>query len=164
MADTGLAGAAGRSPEDDRRRQDEEHRERYREVLEEYRTILPGVQVLFAFLLTAPFSPRFERLDEVGRNLFMLAIVSTAVSIVLLLSPTAYHRIAPRAGREKRLRVATRAAVGGLATVATAVVTAIFVVTRFVYDNDVAALLAGLIAGLALVLWFAIPIVRRFRG
>jgi uncharacterized membrane protein len=144
-------------------RDDEEQRERYRELLEEYRTILPGVQVLLAFLLTVPFSQRFEQLDDLGRDLFMLAIVTTAVAMLLFLTPTAFHRLAPQAGREERLRIAIRTAVPGMLAVAVSVVTAVFVVTRFVYDDDIAALVAGMIAALAVALWLVVPLVRRLR-
>ncbi len=140
---------------------EEELRDRYREALEEYRTILPGVQVLLGFLLTVPFSQRFEQLDELGRGLFMLAIVSTAIAILLFLAPMAFHRGAPDADREHRVRLAVRATIAGMLAVATAIVAAIFVVTRFVYDDTVAGVVAGSILGLAVTLWFLLPLGRR---
>lgn len=143
--------------------EDEEQRERYREMLEEYRTILPGVQVLLAFLLTAPFAARFADLDSLGRNLFMVAIISTAVAMLLFLTPTALHRIAPQTRRDERVRVAVRAAIAGMVMVAVGVVTAIYVVTRFIYGNTEAASVAGIVGGLAVVLWFLVPLVRRAR-
>lgn len=149
------------SPGDPREGIEAHLRDRYREVLEEYRTILPGVQVLLAFLLTVPFSQRFEQLDDLGRGLFMLAIISTAVAMLLFLMPAAFHRIAPNADREQRVRLAIRASVGGMVAVATSVVTAIYVVTRFVYDNTVAAYVGGVILGLAATLWFLLPLGRR---
>jgi amino acid transporter len=141
--------------------EEEELRERYREVLEEYRTILPGVQVLLAFLLTVPFSQRFEELDDLSRDLFMVAIASTAIAMLLFLTPTAFHRIAPEANREQRVRLAVRATVAGMLAVATSVVTAILVVSRFIYDDTVAAWVTGGILGLAITLWFLLPLGRR---
>ena len=152
----GTAGSAVPSEADE-----EQLRDRYREALEEYRTILPGVQVLLGFLLTVPFSQRFEQLDDLGRDLFMVAIVSTALAILLFLMPTAFHRGAPDADREHRVRLAVRATIAGMVAVATSVVTAIFVVARFVYDDTVAAYVAGSILGLAVTLWFLIPLRRR---
>jgi uncharacterized membrane protein len=155
----GVAGTA--SSADTNEAEEEQLRDRYREALEEYRTILPGVQVLLAFLLTVPFSQRFEQLDDLGRDLFMVAIVSTAVAMLLFLMPTAFHRIAPDADREQRVRLAVRATVAGMLAVATSVVTAIFVVVRFVYDDTLAAYVAGVILCLAATLWFVLPLGRR---
>jgi uncharacterized membrane protein len=141
--------------------EEEQLRDRYREVLEEYRTILPGVQVLLAFLLTVPFSQRFEELDDLGRDLFMVAIASTAIAMLLFLTPTAFHRIAPEADRAQRVRLAARATVAGMLAVATSVVTAVFVVSRFIYDDTVAAWVTAVILGLAIILWFLLPLGRR---
>jgi uncharacterized membrane protein len=140
---------------------EEQLRDRYREVLEEYRTILPGVQVLLAFLLTVPFSQRFEELDDLGRDLFMVAIASTAIAMLLFLTPTAFHRIAPEADRAQRVRLAARATIAGMLAVATSVVTAVFVVSRFIYDDTVAAWVTAVILGLAIILWFLLPLGRR---
>ena len=71
---------------------DEEARERYRELLEELRTIIPGVQVLFGFLLTVPFSARFDRLDDLGRDLYSVVLAGVALAIVVFLTPAAIHR------------------------------------------------------------------------
>src|SRR5680860_150888 len=126
------------------RLQSDEERERYRELLAELRTVLPGVQVLFAFLLTAPFSARFSALDALGRSGFAVALVSAALSTVLLLAPTSYHRVAPRENRELRLRVAVALTVIGMLTLLVSIVAAVFVVTRFIFGMR-----EGLIVGAA---------------
>jgi MFS family permease len=115
-----------------------EERERYRELLEEVRTILPGVQVLFAFLLTAPFSQRFNEIDEYGRDLYSIALVGSAVAMVLFLTPAAYHRIAPRDERNKRLTIAVRLMVVGMLVLALSVLTAVVAVMRFIFGSGVA--------------------------
>jgi hypothetical protein len=94
--------------------EEEELRERYQELLEEVRVVLPGVQVLFAFLLTSPFSSRFPELDAVGERAYAVALVATAASTIILVAPTAYHRIAPRKDRRTRLQTAVRLVVVGL--------------------------------------------------
>lgn len=142
---------------------EEELRERYRELLEELRTILPGVQVLFAFLLTAPFSARFGQLDELGRDLYTASLLGTTLAMVLLLTPASYHRIAPRQQRDQRVKTGVALMLSGMITLAMSVLLAVFTVVRFVFD---AAAAAGVIAPGALLLitlWFAVPWLRRNR-
>ncbi len=141
----------------------DEQRERYRELLEELRTVLPGVQVLFAFLLTAPFSDRFERLDNLGRDVYAVALVSAAVSAVLFLTPTSYHRVAPRTDRRNRLRIAIRSTVAGMAALVIAMIAALFVVTRFVYGTSEGAAVAAVVLVGAATLWYFLPLRRRLR-
>lgn len=139
----------------------EQQRDRYRELLEELRTVLPGVQVLFAFLLTAPFSQRFAELDAVGRDWFAVAIVSAGVSTVMFLSPTSYHRIAPRADRYRRLRLAVRFQMLGMAALAVAMSSALFVVGRHIYGTREGIMIAAVTAVGAVLLWYALPLRRR---
>lgn len=141
-----------------------EHRERYRELLEEFRTIIPGVNVLFAFLLTAPFSSRFQGLDSTGRVLYAFALVTSALSIVAFLTPASYHRVTRRSLRRDRLEVAVRFAVVGMALVALAIVAAILVVTRFIFGTGVGITLSVMVAVTIGVTWYALPILRRATG
>ena len=142
---------------------EDEQRERYRELLEELRVVLPGVQVLFAFLLTAPFSSRFPDLDRVGLNGYFVALVSAGLSTVLFMTPTAYHRIAPRQARRDRLRMGVRVTLGGMAALAVAVTSALFVVTRFVFGLRPALAVGGVVAVTAVLLWCAVPVRVRVR-
>lgn len=79
-----------------------ELRDRYEMLLQELRVLLPGVQVLTAFLLTAPFASRFTDLDDAGRRAYFLALVSAMASIITLLTPTVFHRVADRRARSAR--------------------------------------------------------------
>lgn len=142
---------------------DAEERDRYRELLEELRTILPGVQVLFAFLLTAPFSQRFAELDSLGRLLYAIALVMTALAVVVFLTPASYHRVAPRSQRGQRLRIGIRLTVVGMAILGTATSLAVFTVMRFLFGSNGGALVvAGLVLAI-LILWYVLPLVRRVR-
>ncbi len=136
-------------------------RERYQELLEEVRVVLPGVQVLFAFLLTSPFSSRFPELDAVGERAYAVALVATAASTNILVAPTAYHRIAPRKDRRTRPQTAVRLVVVGLATLALAISVSVFVVTRFVFDTTTGIVLGSVVALGAGALWWALPRARR---
>ncbi len=155
--------------------EEDEARERYRELLEELRTIIPGVQVLFAFLLTVPFSSRFAELDEVGVRVFALALVTVGLAAVIFLTPAAYHRIAPRDDRRQRLRLGIRSTVTGMALLAVSIVAAVFVVIRFIFDMTsnpvalgwsaatIATIATVTVGGAAVVLWFVLPLFGRRR-
>jgi cation transport ATPase len=138
---------------------DELSRERYRELLEELRTILPGVQVLFAFLLTAPFSARFTELDEFGRDLYAVALIGSALSMIVFLAPTSYHRIARRA-REDRLRTAISLVLTGMVTLAISVLVVIFVVLRFIFDAGLGASVVIALGATLVGAWYVLPLVR----
>lgn len=123
--------------------------------------VLPGVQVLFAFLLTSPFSSRFPELDVVGQRAYAVALLCTAASTIIFVAPTAYHRIAPRKDRRTRLHTAVRLVVVGLATLALAISVSVFVVARFVFGTTTGIVLGTLVALGAAVLWWAFPEARR---
>jgi hypothetical protein len=140
-------------------------RERYQELLGELRTIIPGVQVLFAFLLTAPFSARFHLLDGAGHTTYFVSVTATALATIVLMTPAALHRLAPRADRSVRIRVGVRLTIAGMVLLATAVATALFVVTRFVFESEVAgAVVASTVVLAALTMWFAFPLAMRRRS
>src|SRR4029077_299561 len=82
----------------------DELRSRYYGLLQELRVLLPGAQVLVAFMLTAPFAARFSELDDVGRSLFGVALVSGSLAIISFATPSALHRFGPRTERSERLR------------------------------------------------------------
>src|SRR3954463_3345737 len=81
----------------------DELRERYYGLLQELRVVLPGVQVLLAFLLTAPFAAKFDQLDPWGRRAFAAALTSSMLSVAFLLAPTFLHRFGERTARRDRL-------------------------------------------------------------
>ena len=147
--------------EEQRTEPGDEARERYRELLEEFRTILPGVQVLFAFLLTAPFSQRFTELDEFGRGLYGVALTGAAVSMFVFLAPASFHRIAPPQTRRPRLRAAIALAVVGMFLLAVSVVVAVFVVMRFIFGSGLAAAVAIVLASVAALTWYLFPLLYR---
>ena len=132
------------------------------ELLNELRVALPGVQVLFAFLLTVPFSDRFKELTEPQRDVYFAAFLCTAVSSVCLMAPTAYHRIRFRqADKEHMLRSANILAIVGIGFLALAVSLAIFVVTDLLFHGAAAGIATGIVAAALIVIWFGLPISRR---
>jgi len=133
------------------------------ELLQELRVILPGVQVLLAFLLTAPFQQRFAAIPGSMRNAFFAAIVCATLATAFLIAPSAHHRMRWRAGDKERLvRIGNQMAIVGTVFLAAAIVLALYVVTDVLFTTNLAVLTA--IAGLVLFagLWYVVPMVGRF--
>jgi hypothetical protein len=129
------------------------------ELLQELRVVLPGVQVLFAFLLTVPFSARFAEVNPLQQAVFFGTLVCTAISAALLTAPSAHHRILWRQqAREHRLRVANRLAIAGLVLLVPGMVGAIFVITDILFGSTAAAAATAAIAAFFTYVWFVIPI------
>ena len=135
----------------------DQQRERYRELLEELRTIIPGVQVLFGFLLTVPFSSRFDELDTLGRGAFAGSLLSAALATVVFLTPAAYHRVRDRDDRRRRIAFSVRAELGGMTLLAVAVVLAVFVVVRFIFDTTLGGIFAGTVSATMVAMWWLLP-------
>ena len=133
------------------------------ELLNELRVALPGVQVLFAFLLTVPFSQRFGAITATQRAVYFAAFLSTAAASALLIAPTAIHRMQWRArDKEALLRISNVLAIAGTACLAIAIVCVTFVITDVIYGGGLTPLVTGIAAGVFALLWFALPLYRRF--
>src|SRR5215211_851751 len=114
------------------------------ELLQELRVMLPGVQVLLAFLLTAPFQQRFAQLPGSLRNAFFASIVCATLATALLIAPSAHHRLRWRARDKERLvRIGNQLALWGTVFLAAAIVLALYVVTNVLYVSQLALLTAG---------------------
>jgi Family of unknown function (DUF6328) len=132
-------------------------------LLSELRVILPGVQVLLAFLLMVPFTQRFPDLDDLETGVFFMTLLCTAVATALLIAPSAHHRILWRGGvREQRLEMGNILTIAGLIFLVPAMVGVVFVITEFIFGLTAAAVVTGLLALFFVVLWFVFPL--RYRG
>jgi len=132
------------------------------ELLQELRVAGLGVQVLFGFLLSLPFTNRFDRLSHGQRDLYLATLVLAALATALLLGPVAYHRLVFRRGQKERLvRAASVMAIAGLATVGLAVSAAVLLVTGYIASGLPAALITVLVTCMFGLLWFAFPLARR---
>jgi hypothetical protein len=136
----------------------DELRSRYYGLLQEVRVILPGVQVLLAFLLTVPFANRFGKLDTFGRTLFGIAMVSALCSVVSLLTPTVFHRVAERTRRKARLQWGIRFTLGGLGLLVIALVSALWCVSRFIFGEGTAVLIVIPVSVGILLVWVVLPL------
>lgn len=143
---------------------DDEVDDIFRALLEGLRTTLPGVQVLFAFLLILPFRSEFAELSGAERIVFYVAFAASAVSSVLLIAPSVHQRVrAPISGVRRRTRrhvlVAVRMAIVGTATAATAVVAVSYLVSSLVFGTVAAAGAALVVAAITVWSWFVVPLV-----
>lgn len=132
------------------------------ELLQELRVSGLGVQVLFGFLLSLPFTNRFTKLSTGQRDLYLASLVLAAVATALLLGPVAYHRLVFRRGmKEPLVKAASVMAIAGLAAVGLAVSASVLLVTGYVVGGLASALVTAFVFCLIGLLWFAFPLTRR---
>jgi hypothetical protein len=135
------------------------------ELLNELRVALPGVQVLFAFLLLLPFQQTFDKVTDLERAVYLVAFLAALGASVLLIAPSTYHRIRFRDGdKAQMLETGNRLLIAGTVCLGVAISASAFLVAELLYGGLVGGLIA---AGAALVLawfWYGIPVSRKLRG
>jgi len=131
----------------------------YAELLQELRVAQTGVQILFAFLLTIPFSARFvEETDAFDRFVYVFTIVTTALAMALLVAPASHHRLLFRQGRKPELvRTSSRMAGAGLATMLVSVMGAVYLVLDVVAGLGWAGGIVAFLAATYVFLWYVVP-------
>jgi hypothetical protein len=132
------------------------------ELLQELRVALPGVQVLFAFLLTIPFNQRFAELTSAQERIYLTTLLATMVSAVLLIAPTAYHRITFRHQQKPHLvLLANRLSIIGLGFLALSMTGVVLLITDFLFDTVVTVACTAFAALMFTSFWYALPLARR---
>lgn len=131
------------------------------ELLNEVRVALPGVQVLFAFLLAVPFQQRFAMTTTFQRDIYFLALALSLIATALLIAPTALHRLNFRASeKEAIVLISNRLVLAGTFVLAPAMTAVIVLIADFIFGTPM-AILTGLGAGSTfLLLWLALPLSR----
>lgn len=134
------------------------------ELLNELRVALPGVQVLFAFLLTVPFTQVFPRINDSQTNVYFAAFLTAAGASAFLIAPTSYHRIRFREGdKEQMLHTANRLAIIGTIFLALSITCTVYLITDLLFSGVGPAVITAIFAGLFAWLWYGLPIVRHLR-
>jgi Family of unknown function (DUF6328) len=134
----------------------------FAELTQEIRVVGLGVQVLFGFLLSLPFTMRFTKLSSGQRDLYLTSLVLAAVATMLLIAPVAYHRMVFRQGmKEQLVRFANALAILGLAAVGGAVLIGVLLVMDFVVGALAAGLITAVLACMIAALWFVVPLTQR---
>jgi hypothetical protein len=151
--------------EDDRSKEEIKRDRQMAELLQELRVALPGVQILFAFLLTVPFAQGFQRVTPFQRDLFYATLIATAASTVCLIAPTATHRLRFHQGeRAYIIESSNRLLIAGLVFLGLAILGAVSLITDYLFDLGSHWYWPAAVALLLVVLWFGRPLQRHLRG
>ena len=135
------------------------------ELLQELRIALPGVQILFAFLLTVPFAMGFQKVTPFQRDLYFATLLATTASTACLIAPSATHRL--RFHQKERAYIiesSNRLLIAGLAFLAIAIVCAVTLITDYLFGLEDSWFWPAIVAVVVVVLWFVRPLLRRARG
>ncbi|MFB9359270.1 DUF6328 family protein [Actinoplanes nipponensis] len=134
----------------------------FADLLQELRVAQTGVQILFAFLLTLPFSNGFPKTTAFQKDTYIVALLAAAAATAMIISPVAFHRALFRQGRKPELvRYAHKMATGGLAFMLISMVSSVLLITDYLVSRWVALVLTGIAAAFFLTFWAAVPWARR---
>ena len=134
------------------------------ELLNELRVALPGVQVLFAFLLVVPFQQGFQTVSDLARLVYFAGLASAAIAIAFLIAPASYHRLNLRRGveeKERMLLINNKLTLIGTVFLAIGMSCSMFLVADVLFGEPVAAVAAGATALLIGSLWYVLPFLAR---
>jgi hypothetical protein len=134
------------------------------ELLNEVRVALPGIQVLFAFLLVVPFQQGFSQVTDLTRFVYFAGLVFSAVAIAFLIAPATYHRLNLRRGvdeKEEMLLLSSRFVLVGTIFIALGISCSLFVVADVLFGDAFALAFALGMTVLIAILWYVVPITRR---
>jgi len=154
-------------PAEEADRSDEEQQRLNRqmtELLNELRVAMPGVQVLFAFLLAVPFQQRFETVNAFQRDVYLFTLLAAATATAFLVAPSAYHRIAFQAHEKERIiQMGTRQFVCGIVALAVAMIGAVLLVTDVLFQPATTIVVVVGVAAVFAWLWFGIGLWRKWQ-
>jgi hypothetical protein len=132
------------------------------ELLNELRVVLPGVTVLFGFLLAVPFARGWSKVTPFQQDAFLTAFFATAVSALLLIAPSSYHRLRFRHGNKERIVLLGNAlAIAGLSAFAIALGAAVLLVADYLLSRTAAVAAAAVIMAVLVALWYGLPLYGR---
>src|SRR3954454_15626586 len=134
----------------------------FMELLNELRVVLPGVQLLFGFMLTVPFSQGWGKATGFQRGLFFGVLCSVVISLACLIAPAAYHRVRFRDGaKERNLYVANALIKAGLITLGLSLTGALVVIADFQFGTAAALLATAFALALFAWAWWLMPLGER---
>jgi cation transport ATPase len=154
-------------PAEEADRSDEEQQRLNRqmtELLNELRVAMPGVQVLFAFLLAVPFQQRFQTVNAFQRDVYLFTLLAAATATAFLVAPSAYHRIAFQEHEKERIiQMGTRQFVCGIVALAVAMTGAVLLVTDVLFQTTTTIVVVVCVAAVFVWLWFGIGLWRKWK-
>jgi hypothetical protein len=141
--------------------EDERLQREHEQLFHELRSIIPGVEVLFAFMLTVAFTERFERLTDVQRSVYYATFLCAGVAILLLLAPASFHRVRFRQDdKEVMLRLANVEAIAALVLISIAVAGTVFLITDLMFSSTAATIVSTLVWVATGAIWWGVPLTR----
>ena len=157
-----MADVANTSRDEDQESEGERLNRELDQLLGELRVAMPGVQVLFAFLLAVPFQQRFAQVTEFQRDVYFMTLLASAAASALFVAPTAYHRLMFRQRDKPRLlAISTKLALLGLACLAFAMNGAVLLVTDVLFSRTTAVVTVAATGTLFIGLWFVLGLFRK---
>ena len=158
---------ATREPERREERTEDEQERLNRQMIEllnELRVAMPGVQILFGFLLAVPFQQRFAQVTDVQKTVYFVTLICAAVAAAFLIAPSAYHRVMfEQQDKPNIIHIGTGQFLVGLGALALAMNGAVLLVTDVLFDAGTVVVTVVLVATLYVSLWFGFGLVRRLR-
>ena len=141
---------------------DEQVEHELERLLEELRVALPGVQILFAFLLAVPFANRFDDVTPLQTRVYFVSFVAALAASIFLIAPSSYHRIRFRKhdDPERMVRIANVFSLIGLAFLGIALTAATFLITDFVFGGAASVAVTSVMGALLFAVWYGIPLSR----
>jgi hypothetical protein len=132
------------------------------QLMTELRVAMPGVQILFGFLLSVPFTQRFADVTDFQRDVYVVSLVAAGIATAFLIAPTAYHRMTFRRGQKRHLVfTANRWTILGLIALAVAMDAAVLLVVDFLFTSTLAIVVTTGLGAMYVALWFVFPLLRR---
>jgi hypothetical protein len=142
----------------------ETSRRQLMELLQELRVALPGVQVLFGFLLVVPFSARWGEVTAFQRDLYFACLLCAAAATAFLIAPSAIHRLDfDRGDKPLIVQISNGLAIAGLSFLAVAIVGVVLLITDLLYSGATVVVYTAVVAAVFLALWYTIPLFLRLR-
>jgi sorbitol-specific phosphotransferase system component IIC len=142
---------------------EEEWDQRFSEVLQELRVMQTGIQILFASMLTLPFTNRFEHISQLQRGVYVGTLIASAAATAFLIAPVSLHRLMGEGYKPQVVRAAAVMTKAGLAMLLLAVAGAVFLVLDLVVGATWAGVVAAVLAVLYIGLWYVVPLLDKLR-
>ncbi|WP_435971610.1 DUF6328 family protein [Streptomyces sp. Qhu_M48] len=143
---------------------DERADRQWQDLMQEIRVVQTGVQILFGFLLTVAFTPRFESLGSTDKGIYVLTVILGSLATGALIGPVSFHRIV--AGRQIKHRAvvwASRLTFIGILLLLATLTSSLFLILRVATDDALVPWLVGGVLAWYLLCWFALPLWARER-
>lgn len=141
---------------------DEQLQREHEQLFHELRAIIPGAEVLFAFMLTVAFSDRFEDVTTLQRSVYYVTLLTAGTALLLLLAPASFHRVQfRRHDKEVMIEVANTEAIVALVLVSLAIAGAVFLITDLLFTTVAAVAVAAALWVVTSLVWWGVPLSRR---